>query len=123
MFILLVSRGIILLGVPVHGNVDDNLAGTDKVLGQGLQNTGCGDDDVSLTADSSGVNGTGVANGNSSVLCHQHHSCGLADNQGTADNDSLLALAVDAVVIQDLHASCGSAGSVAQILAFSIHFK
>ena len=77
-----------------HGNVDDDLAFPDEVLGQAVQNTGCGDDDVSLTADSSGINSTGVADGNGSVLLHQHHSSGLADYQGAADNDSLLALAV-----------------------------
>ena len=105
-----------LLGVPVHGNVDDDLAFTDEILGQAVQNTGCGDDDVSALADLSGVDSAGVANGNSCVLCHQHHCCGLADNQGAADDNSVLTLAVDAVVVQNFHASCGSAGSIAQIL-------
>ena len=105
-----------LLGVPVHGNVDDDLALADEVLGQGVQDTGGGDDDVSLTADSCGVNGTGVADGDGGVLSHQHHGSGLADNQGAADDDSLLAGAVDAVVIQDLHAGGGGAGSEAQAL-------
>ena len=61
-----------LLGVPVHGNVDDDLALTDEVLGQGVQNTGSGDDDVSLAANSSGIHGLGVADGNGSILANEH---------------------------------------------------
>ena len=51
-----------LLGVPVHGDVDDDLALADEVLGQGVQDTGSGDDDVSLAADGGGeVFGASVA--------------------------------------------------------------
>ena len=93
------ALGSDLLGVPVHGNIDDDLALTDEVLGQGVQNTGSGDDDVSIAADFCGVDGTGVADGDGCVLGHQHHGCGLAHNQGAADHNGILALAVDAVVV------------------------
>ena len=49
-----------LLGIPVHRNIDDDLAFADKVLGQAVQNAGSGDDDVSIAADLSGVDGAGV---------------------------------------------------------------
>ena len=44
-----------LLGVPVHGNVDNDLAFTDIVLSQAVQHASCGNYDVSVLADLSGV--------------------------------------------------------------------
>ena len=59
-----------------------------------------------------------MAHGDGGVLGHQHHGCGLTNYQGAADDNGVLALAVNAVVIQNLHAGGGGAGRVAQGLAF-----
>ena len=58
-----------------------------------------------------------MADGNGGVLAHEHHGSRLAHHQGTADHNGSLALAVDAVVVQDFHAGGGGTGGVAQIQA------
>ena len=106
-----------LVGIPVHGHVNDDLAGTDIILGQALQHA-CGrHQDVSLAGHFLHVPGLGVAHGNGGVLAQQHHGGGLAHHQRAADHNGLLASAVDAVVVQDLHAGLGGAGREAQLLA------
>ena len=57
-----------------------------------------------------------MADGDGGVLAHEHHSGGLADHQRPADDHGVLALAVDAVEVQNLHAGGGGAGGEAQIL-------
>ncbi len=106
-----------LFGIPVHGNIDDDLALADKFLGQAAQHAGGRNDDISLPADGSGIHSLGVAHGNGGILAHEHHSGRLANHQAPANNHSGLALAVDAVVIQNLHTGGGGAGGIAQILA------
>ena len=59
-----------------------------------------------------------MANGDGGILGHEHHGSGLAHHQGAADHNSVLALAVDAVVVQNFHAGRGGAGSEAQGLTF-----
>ena len=111
------ATGVGLVLVPVDGNVNDDLAGADKISSQAVQHAGCGHDDIGILADLSGVHSAGVAGGDSSVLAHEHHAGGLADDQRTANHNGVLALAVNAVEIQDLHTGSGGAGSVAQIQA------
>ena len=58
-----------------------------------------------------------MADGDGGVLGHQHHRGRLADNERAADDNGVLALAVNAVVIQDLHAGLRGAGGEAKLLA------
>ena len=62
-----------------------------------------------------------MADGHGGVLLHQHHGGGLADDKRTADHHGVLALAVDAVVVQNLHAGLGRAWREAQIRAILEH--
>ena len=117
----LAALGVDLLRIPVDGDIDHDLAGAHEVLGQGAQHAGCGHQDVCAAGDLGGVDRLGVADGDGGVLLHQHHGCGLAHDQGAADDHGALALAVDAVVVQDLHAGLGGAGREAQILAVLKH--
>lgn len=78
----------------------------------------CGYDyDVSLFYHGGHINRPGVAYSHGSVFLDQHHGCRFPDYQGTAYHNGLFACAVDAVVIQNLHASLGRTGRVAQILS------
>src|SRR5574344_589425 len=108
------ALGVGLVGIPVDGNLNDHLAGTDIVLGQRVQHTGSGYNDVRVSADFRGIHGLGMADGNGGILTHEHHGGGLAYNQAAADDNGVFTLAVDAVVIQDFHTGGGGAGSVAQ---------
>ena len=58
-----------------------------------------------------------MADGDGGVLGHEHHRGGLADDEGAADDDGVFTLAVNAVVVQDLHARLRGAGGEAQLLA------
>ena len=58
-----------------------------------------------------------MADGDGGILAHEHHGSGLAHHQAAADDNGILALAVDAVVVQDLHAGGGGAGGIAQVQA------
>ena len=106
-----------LLGVPVHGNVDDGLAGTDHVTGDGVQNAGSADDQVGVGQVSHGILGLGVDGGDGAVSVLQHQGDGTADDQGTAHDGGALCGVVKVVVIQDLDAGLSGAGREAQIVA------
>ena len=82
--------GVGLVCVSVDGHINDDLSGPDKIGGQGVQNARCGNDDVRPPADFGGVHGPGVADGDGGIL----------------------ALAVNAVVVKDLHAGGGRAGCI-----------
>ena len=110
----LAALGVDLVLVPVDGHVHDHLSGADIVLGQAVQHTGGGNNDVRVPADFSGVHRLGMADGNGGVLAHEHHGGGLADHQAAANDRGVLALAVDTVVVQNLHAGGGGAGGEAQ---------
>ena len=58
-----------------------------------------------------------MADGDGGVLGHEHHRGRLADDEGTADDDGVLALAVNAVVVQNFHARLRGAGGEPQLLA------
>ncbi len=105
-----------LFSVPVDGYVDDDLTGAYEISSQGVEYACSGYEDISLLADLSCVDCTCVACCNCSVLAHEHHACGLTNYERTADYDSVLTLAVDAVEIEDFHASCGCAGSETEII-------
>ena len=62
-----------------------------------------------------------MADGHSGILAHEHHRGRFTDDEATPDDDGVLALAVDAVVVQDLHAGGGGAGGKAQIAAALEH--
>ena len=57
-----------------------------------------------------------MAGGDGGVLAHEHHARRLAHHQAPADDHGVLALAVNAVVVQNLHAGGGGAGGVAQVV-------
>ena len=57
-----------------------------------------------------------MADGDGGVLGHEHHRGRLADDEGTADDNRILALAVNAVVIQNFHAGLRGAGGETQLL-------
>ena len=52
----------------------------------------------------------GVAHSHRSVLLQQQHSHGLAHHIATADNHYILAVQLDAIMLQGSHASPGRAG-------------
>ena len=57
-----------------------------------------------------------MADGDGGVLGHEHHRGRLADDEGPADDNRILALAVNAVVIQNFHAGLRGAGGETQLL-------
>ena len=100
----------------IDAHVDDDLAFAQPLLSHQTSLAAGDDDDVSSLGVLGSVLGEDVALGGGSVTVQSQQSGGTANHQGVANDTDVLALQVDVVVVQDLHAGLSGAGSVAQIV-------
>ena len=96
-----VAADFLFFVAPGDSDIDDCLPRAEERTVKDFDTAHAGNDNVRLPGDFRHVLGTCVADRNGGILCHQHHGQRSSHYQGTADNDSVFAGDIDAIVFQN----------------------